>query len=457
MRKKTLSLYILPRLAYILPRLAAALAAGIFLSMLLAFGASALDEPDISRCKAALVYNIDNEKLLFSTGGNTILAPASTVKLMTAVIALDFYSEKGELDKPITITYDMLRNVTGNNIGLRAGEIVTARELLAALIVGGSNDAAYALAIDSHGSVENFVAAMNDRAQQLKMTHTYYTNPTGIDSEAARTTLEDTLIIALEAYRHNDFMELAGLARYVMASTNMSDTRYINNRNYIVSTAVTSDYYDKYVTGMSSGMTPAGGWCLVATSRKNGVTHLVIVMGAERDEYPDGTYGKIYSYVNAHQLFDWAYNSFDYIRVLENTRMICEIPVMLGRGVDHVTLLPEQSLDLYLPKDIDIDSDIVLSWALDKPSLTAPVKAGDVAGLLTLYYDDEIIGRVNLVVKNNVELYRLLQILYNLRSVIESRHFRLAALATTAFGVIYVLVVAIIRGRRQRHRSFRRR
>ena len=121
MRKKTLSLYILPRLAYILPRLAAALAAGIFLSMLLAFGASALDEPDISRCKAALVYNIDNEKLLFSTGGNTILAPASTVKLMTAVIALDFYSEKGELDKPITITYDMLRNVTGNNIGLRAG------------------------------------------------------------------------------------------------------------------------------------------------------------------------------------------------------------------------------------------------------------------------------------------------------------------------------------------------
>ena len=241
-----------------------------------------------------------------------------------------------------------------------------------------------------------------------------------------------------------------------LARTNKTETRYIHNRNYMVSTAVTDEYYDKSVTGMNSGMTPAGGWCLAATSRKNGVTHLVIVMGAEREEFSDGTYGKIYSYVNARTLFDWAFSGFDYIRVLENTRMICEIPVTFGRGVDHVTLLPEKSLELYLPTDIDIENDIVLSWALDKPSLTAPVKAGEVAGLLTLYYNDEVIGRVNLVVKNNVELYRLMQILYNLRTVVESKEFRFAAVACAVIGVIYVIVVAIARGRRQRRRSLKR-
>lgn len=429
--------------------------AAIFLS-LLTIGASALDKPAIERCKAALVYNIDNEKLLFKEGGETMLSPASTVKLMTAVVALDYYNGAGDLDRQITITAGMLQGVTGNNIGLRTGEIVTARQLLAALIVGGANDAAFALAIDSYGSVENFVTAMNSKAEELGMTRTYYTNPTGLDSEAARTTLEDTFVIALEAYRHNDFMEMAGISRYTMERTNRSDVRYIHNRNYMISTAVTNEYYDKTVTGMNSGMTPAGGWCLVATARKNGTTQLVIVMGADREEFEDGTYGKIFSFVNAKRLFDWAFTGFDYVRVLENTRMICEIPVSLGRGVDHVTLLPEHSLDLYLPADIDIDKEIVMSWALDKPSLTAPVKAGDVAGLLTLYYNDEVIGRVNLIVKNNVELYRLLQILYNLRSIAESDHFRYALVAAVGCGIVYVIVVAVVRGRRQRRRRLRR-
>lgn len=442
---------------YVTLRFAAVFAIAALLAVPLCVGVSALDNPEVRRCRAALVYNIDNEKLLFSTGGGIPLAPASTVKLMTAVIALDYYTAaEGMLDRSITITAEMLKNVTGNNIGLRAGEIVTARQLITALIVGGSNDAAYALAIDSYGSVENFVAAMNERAEELGMTGTYYTNPTGIDSEAMRTTLEDTLTIALEAYRHNTFMELAGIARYEMEPTNRTGTRYIHNRNYMISTAVTTDYYDKSVTGMSSGMTVAGGWCLVATSRKDGVTQLVIVMGGDREENADGTYGPIYSYVNARLLFDWVFSSYDYIRVLENTRMICEIPVTLGRGVDHVTLLPEQSLDLYLPTDIDVERDIVLSWELDKPSLVAPVKAGDIAGLLTLYYKDEVIGRVNLVVKNNVELYRALEILYKLRSIVESEYFRYAVAAAAVFGVIYIIVVAIVRGRRKRRRSFRR-
>jgi D-alanyl-D-alanine carboxypeptidase (penicillin-binding protein 5/6) len=437
-------------------RLAAAFFTAALFAALLSVGVSALDDPGVSRCRAALVYNIDNEKLLFSTGGGVPLAPASTVKLMTAVIALDYYTEGDALDRQITITSEMLKNVTGNNIGLRTGEIVTARQLITALIVGGSNDAAYALAIDSYGSVENFVDAMNQRAEKLGMTGTYYTNPTGIDSEAMRTTLEDTLTVALEAYRHNTFMELAGISRYAMEPTNRTGTRYIHNRNYMISTAVTTDYYDKSVTGMSSGMTVAGGWCLVATSRKDGVTQLVIVMGGDREENADGTSGPIYSYVNARLLFDWAFEGYDYIRVLENTRMICEIPVTLGRGVDHVTLLPEQSLDLYLPTDIDVERDIVLSWALDKPSLVAPVKEGEVAGLLTLYYKDEIIGRVNLVVKNNVELYRILEILYKLRSVVESDYFRYAIVAAAVIGVLYVIIIAIVRGRRQRRRSYRR-
>ena len=277
-----------------------------------------------------------------------------------------------------------------------------------------------------------------------------------MDSAATRTTLSDTLTAALEAYRHNMFMELAGMARYVMDATNKSDTRYIYNRNYMIATNVTADYYYENATGMSSGMTEEGGWCLIASAKNDGVTQLVIVMGGERDENEDGTYGDIYSYVNALALFDWAFDNYNYMRVLENTSMICEIPVTMGRGVDHVTLLPEKSLDLYLPADIDVGKDIVLSWALDSPSLTAPVKEGDVAGLLTLYYNDEVVGRVNLVVKNNVELYRTLQILNGLRDIAETELFRTALIAAAGIGVVYVIITAVIRGRRRRRKFYRK-
>ncbi len=411
--------------------------------------AQAQDDPQISRCTAACVYNITNEKLLYMTGGDKVLAPASTVKLMTGVVALDFYIKADALEREITITAEMLKNVAGNNIGLRAGEVVTARQLLSALIVGGSNDAAYALAFDSYGSAEAFVDTMNARAAELGMNNTYYTNPTGMDSEAMRTTLSDTLKIALEAYRHNTFMELAGMKRYEFAATNKSEVRYINNRNYLIATNIVSDYYYKYASGMSSGMTEAGGWCIAATARSGGVTQLVIVMGGEQEKNKDGTFGKIYSYVNAIELFKWSFDNFKYIRVLENTTMICEIPVNLGRGVDHVTLLPEESLDLYLPADTDVKKEIILSWALDKPALTAPVKAGETAGLLTLYYKDEIVGRVSLVVKNNVELYRTLQFIDRMRGIIESEWFRTAAVAAAGLGAAYILIVAIIRGRRK--------
>jgi D-alanyl-D-alanine carboxypeptidase len=428
----------------------------IAVSALFAVAASGLDNPTIDRYKAACVYNIDNEKKLFSSGGDNSLAPASTVKLMTAVVALDYYTNAGALDKEITVTSAMLRDVTGNNIGLHTGEVVTARQLISSLVVGGSNDAAYVLAADSYGSTEAFVAAMNARAGELGMKGTYYTNPTGIDSDAMRTTLEDTLTIALEAYRHNLYMELAGLTRYVMDATNKSEVRYIYNRNYLIATNSVTDYYYEDATGMSSGMTENGGWCLVATAHADGVTQLVIVMGGERDENADGTYGDISSYVDALALFKWAFDNFSYVRVLENTTMICEIPVNLGRGVDHVTLLPETSLELYLPTDINVSKEITLSWALNKPSLTAPVKAGDVAGLLTLSYKDEVVGRVNLVVKNNVELYRALQFLNSFRGILETELFRTAAVAAAVTAFIYIIIVAVIRGRRRKKRYYRK-
>jgi len=260
--------------------------------------------------------------------------PTSTVKLMTAIVAYEKLSEN--LDMKITVTKDMLKEVAGNNIGLSEGEIVTAEQMLYVLLVNSANDAAIILAYAAYGSIEAFVAQMNEKASQLGAYDTYYANPTGMHNDAMVTTARDTAIIAKYAYSIPMLIEITSTPKYVMEATNVSDYRNIYNRNCLISKYYnTSYYYDKAI-GMNAGSTNQGGYCIAAVAEDpaNGLTYLVVIMDAGGDD------GTIYSYINAIELFDWAFEAYRYTEVLSTSRFVCELKVELSSTLDYVTLVP---------------------------------------------------------------------------------------------------------------------
>ena len=135
------------------------------------------DEPSVERCQSAYLFNVENDRVLFKYNPTEQVYPASTVKLMTAIVAFEYFAD--DLDSKITVTRDMLDEVSGNRIGFYEGEVVSARQMLNCMLVNSANDAAIILAHGVAGSTSAFVRMMNDKAAWIGAYETTYTNPTG--------------------------------------------------------------------------------------------------------------------------------------------------------------------------------------------------------------------------------------------------------------------------------------
>ncbi len=402
--------------------------------------------PVISNCIGAYLYNFENDQVLLEKRTDERIYPTSTVKIMTGIVAIEALGD--DLDREITVTREMLKQVAGNNIGLVEGEIVTVEQLLHGCLVNSANDAAIVLACAAYGSVEAFVAKMNEKAAWLGAYDTYYANPTGMHNDAMVTTVADTATIAKHAYSLPLFMEIVSTPKYVMEATNRSDYRNIYNRNCLISKYYNVSYYYKRAIGMNAGSTTQGGYaiCAVAEEPATGLTYLAIVMGAESVD------GNLYNYVNAIRLFEWAFSSYTYLEVLPADRIICELPVELSSTLDYVTLVPKNAITVYLPTETVVETDIRYSYNTYTDTLAAPVETGQEAGTITVLLGDQILGSCPLVTTSSVARSEFLYFLARVRAFTGSRFFKATVVSAIVLTIGYVLLVAYLKERRMRYR-----
>jgi len=444
--------------------LCAALLSSVF--CLLSLPVSALEDPIIDRARYAYLYNIENERVLFTQNADELIFPASTVKIMTAILAIEHLGDRW--DEYIEIPEEAVEAARGmsTKISLKAGERITVGDLISSIIVGGANDSALAAAFLISGSVEKFVNMMNDRAEEMGATHTHFTNPTGIHDDRMTTTLGDIAIMSLYAYHLSRFTDASALERYVMGPTNTSKNyRYIVNRNYFVSNTVVYDYYNPEVIGLNAGATSYAGNVVVAIAAREGITQLCIIAGGESENVmgtdPETGEEKVvktinHAYLEAQKLLDWSFDGYDYVDILSPARIICEVPVKLSGKVDHVTLLPANGITEYMPNDIDVERDIVIDWTTTEPSLTAPVERGQIAGQLRLYYDGALLETVDLVAQNTVDRDEWLYILGMVTDFMKRPGFIAFVVTFVLLAVCYVFIVAYLRGRAQKKRKRQR-
>jgi len=402
--------------------------------------------PEVERLEGAYLYNFENDQVLFEYDSSEKVYPASTVKIMTAIVAFETFADA--LDTQITVTSAMLNEVAGNKIGFYEGEIVTVRQMLNCMLVNSANDAAIILAHACAGSTEAFVELMNDMANELGAYDTYYTNPTGMHSSAMVTTARDTAEIAKYAYGIPGFIEITSTPKYVMEATNRCDFRNIYNRNCMISKYYSVDYYYSGALGMNAGATTQGGYalCAVAEDAEDGLTYLAVVLGAEGEDEV------FYNYINAERMLDWAFSSYGYAKVLTTSQMICEIDVNLSSTLDYVTLVPEREISVYLPTSVDLKKDIRYSYNTYEDSVDAPVEAGQEAGTITVIYGDEILGSCALITTSSITRSEFLYFLARVGEFTESRFFRATVVSAVVLSIAYVFIKASIRERRLRHR-----
>ncbi len=421
---------------------------------LFAVPSGAYDDPVISGVDGALVYNFENNKTVFSYNADAKLYPTSTVKLMVGILAVEYMGYN--TDKTVTITSEMLRDVVGNNIDLMVGETLTYGDLIWTLLVNGANDSAYVIAHVVGAEVknennsdlpalDNFITLMNKRARELGAYNTNYTNPTGMHDENMYTTVSDVAAIARYAYTLPLFMEATSSVKYTMPATNMATTgRNVYNRNCLLSVYYDKNYYDTQAIGMNAGSTTQGGHSVVTTSSYNDLSYLVIAMGGETAD------GVIRSYVTASELIDWAYEAYTYTDVLSPDKIICEIPVTLSTVTDFVNCVSVDTLNVYLPSDVDVETAITLSYVTYSEELQAPVTQGQVVGSVTAMYGDEILGTSDMVATVDITRDELLYTFYKIEQFSRSRFFIATIISAVVFTAIYIFGTAFIRGRKMK-------
>ena len=424
-------------------------AATVFLMILPVFADEAqegiIEPPVIENVGSAIVYNIENDRYIYEHNADDVIYPASTVKLMTAIVAIEALG--GNLMHEVMVSSKHLDGVRGNNIALKRGEVLTVEQLLLALLCGSANDAANVLAFEVAGSVEAFVELMNQKAKELGAVNTHYTNPTGLHDPAMVTTARDTAIIAAYAYKTPCVAEMSSMEKFYIPKTNRAKERTVFNKNHFYSTLTEFIYIWDIPRGLNAGYTDEGGYCLATTATRDGLTYVVVTMNATRDEK------YIYSYTEAADLIKWAFDAYEYTSVLATSDMICEIPVRLSSKVDYVTLFPSESVELYLPVGINVDDDVKLEWTLDRDSFTAPVSEGEVAGTLTVEYEGEQLATVQLVTRNSVNRDNILYVLDLLGGLTRTKTFKvivtLAVIALAAY--IGVLAYITVQRNKKRH------
>lgn len=407
--------------------------------------------PEVTGAQAALLYNFENDRFLYEYNTTETVYPASTVKIMTAVVVFDQFA--GNFDATITVTQEMLNEVAGNRIGFSAGEVVTVEQMLYCMLVNSANDAAIILAHGTAGDTASFVKLMNDKAAWIGAYDTYYTNPTGLHDSAMVTTARDTAAIAKYAYTLPGFIEMTSTPKYVMEATNMSDYRNIYNRNCMISKYYSVDYYYSRAVGMNAGATTQGGYalCGVAEDPEAGLSYLAVVLGA------DGEDNVLYNYINTIHLFEWAFASYGYANVLSAGKVICEIPVNLSTTLDYVTLVPSKDIRAYLPTSVNVAKDIRYSYNTYSDSLDAPVEKGKEAGTITVLYGDTILGSCSLVTTTSITRSEFLHFLGQVKDFTRGRFFRGMIIGIVVLSILYALIQAALREKKLRRMSGRRR
>lgn len=328
--------------------------------------------PTVS-ARAAALYEPETDSFLYLKNADERLPMASTTKIMTALIALERLSpnEKIAVDKCAV-------GIEGSSIYLKPGEVLDAIDLIYAVMLQSANDAAAALAIKISGSIEEFASLMNEKARELGLKDTNFTNPHGLDNPDHYTTARDLAIIGAAALNNDRFREISSTYK---REINSSETkRLVVNHNKLLR------MYEGCV-GVKTGYTKKSGRCLVGASTRENLTMVSVTINAPDDW-------------NDHKtLLDYGYSLLEKKTLAEIGEFSYKIP-LLSSDREYINVSNHSPLThIFNRSDAEYTTEVRLSRYV-----TAPINKGDVLGTVLFFKNGTLIGEVCLCADENASV-----------------------------------------------------
>ena len=344
------------------------------------------------KVKAAIVYDLTSDTLIFDQNIDEKLYPASLTKVMTCLLTLEM---QPDLDRVVTVTPECLKGMEpdGSNVALRVDEQMNVRDLLYCLMVKSGNDAASTLAVCNSGSIEAFVEVMNRRAQELGCTGTKFMNPHGLHHDDHYTTARDMAKILKEAMKHPIFEEIFTTKEYTVPATNLSEARELKTTNFLIRSNGYPNVLDSRVLGGKTGNTSKAGRCLCALAEKDGMRLLTVVLGAKPTYSPDGySFQRYGNFEETTALLNFAYKNYTTMQVLTPSQVAGQFPVTGGEHNAFGAISGVMAAAVPVGSDINA---IRYEYTLSE-SLTAPVEKDQEIGMVRVWLGNTCVAQQSL-------------------------------------------------------------
>ncbi len=344
----------------------------------------------IPNAKSGILIEQSTGRILFEKNKDEKLPMASLTKMVAQILILE-QIEQGKLkwDEKITASKNA-SDMGGSQIYLATGEVMSVRDLMKGISMASANDATVAMAERIAGTEEAFVKMMNDKVKSLGLKNTVFKNSTGLDEDGHYSTAYDLAMIAQELLKHEEILNFSSVYEDYLR-TDTPDKFWLVNTNKLVR------FYEG-ADGLKTGHTDNALYCLAATSKKQGMRLIAIVLGEEVSKVRNS---------EAMALLDYGYNLYKVTVLKKQGEVVGQIALdKANKEKVDVTLVQDIAI---LSKKDESDKNYDIKLTIDSPTL--PLKVGDVVGKAKVMEGNNVVQEVDVTVRENVEKSSFLRLL----------------------------------------------
>lgn len=402
--------------------------------------------------EAAYMVSLDTDTVIYAKNEQQRVYPASLTKIMTLILLLENVDDlSGTYVTAPYALFDEFANVGASTADIWPGETVNMQDLAYGLMLRSACEAANIIGWYVGGeSLENFFTMMNEKAKEIGAVNTHFVNAHGLFDENHYTTAYDMYLITRYAIDHVPLFEDISCAKsWTMEATDVHpEERVIYHTNTMLDQGRGGEYYYPYVRGIKTGTLPESGRNLATMGSKNGYSYLLLTLGAPQYDENGNQYAENLAYEDQINLYNWAFDGFQYTTVVSEGEDIMEFAVEQASDKDYVLLKAKTEFGTLLPTNIDKTS--VQRILPEKQTLIAPIEAGTVLGQMELRFEGETLTTIDLVAAESIERSEMLYILDKLKILLDSGWFKIAAITLGILVIFYIILFSVLNRRRKK-------
>lgn len=359
----------------------------LFMLSVWLFGISSVKAVELNiDSKNAILYNLDENTILYEKASKEKISIASMTKIMTAIVALEHISNLEETTILTSADFYGLKEANASVAGFKIGQKVTYRDLLYGLLLPSGAEAAQALTRIVSGNKEKFVRLMNEKATALGLKNTHFMNETGLDETGHYSTVEEVAIFFQYALKNDEFKKMITASSYTISDKTLTlystieknKVRYGLNMNYL--------------EGGKTGTTFDAGLCLASIAFSNDTHYMLVTARAPYNEGPKNMY-------DARTIYGYFIQNYGNKIIIEKGQTILTLNTKYTNE-EEISFKAKETITKYLTNDFNQD-DLEYIYQGEK-IITSKIKSGTKLGTVTIKYQGEIFYEQDIILDQKV-------------------------------------------------------